>query len=152
MPLSASSMINREEIIPQLQQALDALPEELRVARWMVKEREAYRARVKSEGEEIMAVARARAEQMVQRTEVIKAAEYRARRIVAEAEDRARRLKLEAEDWCDHKLGKFEVVLQKTLNTITTGRERFQGMKVRQPEKPENATPTDDDVFDQDSG
>ena len=113
MPLSASSMINKEEILPVLQQALASLPDELRAARWLLKERDEFRARMEKEGEEIIAAARARAEQMVQRTEVARAAEQKARQIVTEAEDRARRLKLETEDWCDQKLGGFEVVLQK---------------------------------------
>lgn len=153
MPLSASSMINKEEILPVLQQALAGLPEELRAARWMVKEREAYRARMEREGEDIMAAARARAEQMVQRTEVMKAAEHRARRIVAEAEERARRMKLETEDWCDQKLGGFEAVLQKTLRTVASGRERLQGVTARSAPEPEpEPEPADsDDVFDQDS-
>lgn len=152
MPLSASSMINKEEILPVLQQALAGLPEELRAARWMVKERDAYRSRMEREGEDIMAAARARAEQMVQRTEVMKAAEHRARRIVAEAEERARRMKLETEDWCDQKLGGFEAVLQKTLRTVASGRERLQGVTARSAEPEPAPEPDDsDDVFDQDS-
>lgn len=153
MPLSASSMINKEEILPVLQQALAGLPEELRAARWMVKEREAYRSRMEREGEDIMAAARARAEQMVQRTEVMKAAEHRARRIVAEAEERARRMKLETEDWCDQKLGGFEAVLQKTLRSVASGRERLQGVAARSaPEpEPEPELADSEDVFDQDS-
>lgn len=158
MPLSASSMINKEEILPVLQQALAGLPEELRAARWMVKEREAYRARMEREGEDIMAAARTRAEQMVQRTEVMKAAEHRARRIVTEAEEHARRMKLETEDWCDQKLGGFEAVLNKTLRTVASGRERLQGVTARTaaPEPgpdpdPESADADSDDIFDQDS-
>lgn len=152
VPLSASSMINKEEILPVLQQALAGLPEELRAARWMVKERDAYRSRMEREGEDIMAAARARAEQMVQRTEVMKAAEHRARRIVAEAEERARRMKLETEDWCDQKLGGFEAVLQKTLRTVASGRERLQGVTARSAEPEPAPEPDDsDDVFDQDS-
>ncbi len=157
MPLSASSMINKEEILPVLQQALAGLPEELRAARWMVKERQAYRARMEREGEDIIAAARARAEQMVQRTEVIKAAEHRARRIVTEAEDRSRRQKLEAEDWCDQKLGGFEAVLNRTLRTVVSGRERLQGVTARSAPEPEPApgasadSADSDDIFDQDS-
>lgn len=158
VPLSASSMINKEEILPVLLQALAGLPEELRAARWMVKEREAYRARMEREGEDIMAAARTRAEQMVQRTEVMKAAEHRARRIVTEAEEHARRMKLETEDWCDQKLGGFEAVLNKTLRTVASGRERLQGVTARTaaPEPgpdpdPESADADSDDIFDQDS-
>ena len=39
MPLSASVMVNREEFGEILQDAIDGLPEELRQARWLLKER-----------------------------------------------------------------------------------------------------------------
>src|SRR5512140_3169766 len=45
MPLSASVMVNREELGEILQDAMDGLPEELRQARWLLEEREAARAR-----------------------------------------------------------------------------------------------------------
>lgn len=152
MPFSTSVMINGEELLGILQRAFTALPEELRAARWMLKERDDMRLRTQREGEEIIAAARARAEQMVQRSEVVKAAEMRARRTVSEAEERARRMKLETEDWCDQRLATFEAMLHKTLNTVTTGRQRLQDTQLPRPEEPAPRSEVDDDVFDQDVG
>ncbi len=152
MPFSTSVMINGEELLGILQRAFTALPEELRAARWMLKERDDMRLRTQREGEEIIAAARARAEQMVQRSEVVKAAEMRARRTLSEAEDRARRMKLETEDWCDQRLATFEAMLHKTLKTVTTGRQRLQDTQLPRPEQPAPRPPVDDDVFDQDVG
>ena len=42
-------------------------------------------------------------------TEVVKAAEARARQVVEKAEDHARRMRLECEDFCDQKLASFEM-------------------------------------------
>ena len=39
MPLSASVMINRDEVAELLEEAIARLPEELRAARWLLKER-----------------------------------------------------------------------------------------------------------------
>jgi hypothetical protein len=152
MPLSASSMINKEEILPLLQQALAALPEELRAARWLLKEREDHLARMRQEGEEILAAARTRAEQMVQRTEVTKMAGQRAQKVVNDAEDRARQLKLETEDWCDQRLGGIEGILQKSLRAVATGRARMQGTERTRPapEPPSEEPP--EKFFDQDAG
>ena len=152
MPFSTSVMINGEELLGILQKAFAALPEELRAARWMLKERDDMRLRTQREGEEIIAAARARAEQMVQRSEVVKAAEMRARRTVSEAEERARRTKLETEDWCDQRLATFEAMLNKTLNTVTTGRQRLQDTQLPRPAPPAPPTTVEDDVFDQDLG
>ena len=152
MPFSTSVMVNAEELLGMLQKAFAALPEELRAARWMLKERDDMRLRTQREGEDIIAAARARAEQMVQRSEVVKAAEMRARRTIDEAEERARRMKLETEDWCDQRLAAFEAMLHKTATAVATGRQRLQETRLPRPAPAPPAPELDDDVFDQDVG
>ena len=152
MPFSTSVMINGEELLGMLQKAFAALPEELRAARWMLKERDDMRLRTQREGEDIIAAARARAEQMVQRSEVVKAAEMRARRTIDEAEERARRMKLETEDWCDQRLAAFEAMLHKTATAVSTGRQRLQDTRLPRPAPAPSPPELDDDIFDQDVG
>ena len=127
MPLSTSVMVNRDEVLELLEEAMDRLPDELRAARWLLKEREEYLAKVRREGEEILDQARARAERMVQRTEVVKGAEARARRIVDSAEAEARRLRNECEDYCDQRLASFEIILERTMKMVGAGRAKLQG-------------------------
>jgi hypothetical protein len=127
VPLSASSMISKEEVLELLDEALAQLPEELRAARWLLKEREEYLARVRHEGDEILDQARTRAERMVARTEVVKAAETRAYQIIDTAEAEARRLHHEVEDFCDQKLASFEIVLERTMKLVASGRQKLQG-------------------------
>ncbi len=127
LPLSASSTINKEDVLALIDEIQAAMPDELRSARWLLKEREEFRAKMRREGDEIVALARNRAEQMVQRTQVVKAAEARARKVLETAESDARRLRLEAEDYCDQKLGSFENVLQRTLQQVGAGRAKLQG-------------------------
>lgn len=154
MPLSASSMINKEEVLAVLQAAVQGLPDELRAARWLLKERADFLAKVQHEGDQIIATARAQAEKMVQRTELVKTAEERARRVVAEADDQARALKLETEDWCDQKLGAMEVVLERTMKTVASGRARLQGADQRPAEAEAAPAPEEpaEPFFDQDDG
>jgi cell division septum initiation protein DivIVA len=126
MPLSASVMVNRDEVLELVDEALNRLPDELRAARWLLKERQEFLAKVQREGDEILEAARVRAERMVQRTEVVRAAQHSARRTVDEAEAEARRLRHEAEDFCDQKLAQFEIVLDRTTKTVQAGRARLQ--------------------------
>lgn len=126
LPMSASARIDKDEVLDLLDEALERLPDELREARWLRKERDEYLSKMQADGEEIIEAARARAERMVQRTEVVKAAEHRARRILDGAEAEARRLRLECEDYCDQKLAGFEVVLERTLKVVGSGREKLQ--------------------------
>lgn len=127
MPLSASVMINKEEVLELLDEALERLPDELRAARWLLKERDEFLAKTRRDADDILDEARARAERMVQRTEVVKAAELRARQTIDAADDEARRLRLECEDYCDQKLASFEIVLERTLKTVSAGRSKLQG-------------------------
>jgi cell division septum initiation protein DivIVA len=127
VPLSASSMIAKDEVLELVDEALASLPEELRAARWLLKEREEFLARTRHEADEIIAQARARAERMVQRTDVVKAAEQRAYGIVDAAEADARRLRHEVEDFCDQKLASFEIVLERTQKLVAAGRAKLQG-------------------------
>jgi cell division septum initiation protein DivIVA len=134
VPLSASSMIAKEEVLELIDEALDHLPEELRAARWLLKEREEYLANTRHEAEEIITQARARAERMVQRTEVVKAAEARARHINEEAEANARRMRREAEDFCDQRLASFENVLSKVQKSVAMGRQRLAAPTIEESE------------------
>jgi hypothetical protein len=125
MPLSSSPRIDRDEIIELLEEALSRLPDELRQARWMLKERQEFVTKTRREADEILEAARVRAERMVQRTEVVRAAEQRARQVMETAETDSRRLQHETEDFLDQRLGSFEILLDKLQKTVAAGRQRL---------------------------
>jgi hypothetical protein len=127
VPLSASSMISKDEVLGLIDEALAQLPEDLRAARWLLKEREEFLARTRHEADDIVDQARTRAERMVQRTEVVKAAEQRAYETIDAAQADARRLRHEVEDFCDQKLASFEIVLERTQRLVGAGRAKLQG-------------------------
>jgi hypothetical protein len=134
IPLSSSPMINRDEILEILDEALNRMPDELRQARWLLKERDAFLTKTRREADDILDAARAHAERMVQRTEVVRAAELRARQIVEAAEAESRKMRLETEDFCDHRLASFEIVLDKLAKTVAAGRERLNlGLQKEEP-------------------
>ena len=149
MPLSASVMINKEEISELLEEAIERLPDELREARWLRKEREEYLTKMRDDGDEILDAARAHAERMVQRAEVVKSAEHRARRIIDGADAEARRLRLECEDFCDQKLAGFEIVLERTLKVVGSGREKLQATNLARGEPEALESAAADQYFDQ---
>jgi hypothetical protein len=157
MPLSTSAMINRDEVLALVNEAIDRLPDELKAARWLLKEREEFLARVQGEGEEILDEARAQAGRMVERTEVAKAAEQRARKTIERAEDEARRIRHEVEDFCDQKLASFEGILDRVRLTVAEGREKLQAIAPTPEEEPLDdvaqfrpQVDTSGGVFDQD--
>ena len=153
MPLSTSVMINRDEVLELVEEAVNRLPEELRAARWLLRERQEFLNKVQREGDDILEAARVRAERMVQRTEVVREAQAAARRTVEEAEAQARRLRHQAEDFCDQKLAQFEIVLDRTIKTVQAGRSRLSVAVDRDDASTAAAAAADDEggFFDQDT-
>lgn len=127
VPMSSTVMIHREEVLDILDDVLAHLPDELRAARWLLKERDELRAKAHREAEEIIADAKSHVARMVQRTEVVKTAAAEAQRIRDDAETEARRMMREAEDYCDQKLASFEVVLDRLSKTVAGGRRKLAG-------------------------
>jgi len=126
MPLSSSVLVQRDELVDLLQMALESMPDELRQARWLLREREEFLADRRREADELLEEVRAQAERMVQRTEIVRQANQVAQRVLDDARDESRRLRHEAADFCDQKLAAFEIVLDRTLKTVQAGRERLQ--------------------------
>ncbi len=146
VPLSSSVMITKDEVLELLEDALERLPDELRQARWMLKEREEFLAKVAREGDDILEQARIRAERMVERQEIVREARHTAQRLVDEAREEARRLRLEAEDYCDQKLAAFEIVLDRTMKTVLAGREKLRATPL--PAEGRSGALTDGDDLD----
>ena len=153
MPMSASVLVNREETLEIVDDALHSLPEELRHARWLLKEREEYLAQARRDAEDIVEAARVQAERMVERTEVAREARRVAQQVISHAEADSRRLRHEAEDYIDQKLASFEVVLERTMQTVQRGREQLQAVVgPMPPDPPVETLPALDEsgLFDQD--
>lgn len=126
-PLSTQVKVDRDEVLEMLDQAIERLPDEVRAARWLLKDRDEFLARTQREADDILAAARGQAERMVQRSEVMKAADAKARRLVEQARSEASRLRNEADDFCDQRLAQFETVLERTMNVVVAGRVKLRG-------------------------
>ena len=122
MPLSTSVMMNRDEVLELLDETIERLPDELRAARWLLKEREEFLAKVQREGDDILDQARRVPSAWCSAPRSCR----RARPAPGDrraGQDEAARLRNEAEDYCDHKLASFEIVLDRTMKTVGRARE-----------------------------
>ncbi len=127
MPFSSSVMVNEAEIFELLDELRAALPDELKQARWLVKEKQDMLDEARGEAERIKEEARVERENMIQETEIVNAARGEADRILDDANGRAREVRLEAEDYADERLANLEVTCYKLLEVIKRARERLQG-------------------------
>ena len=126
VPLTDQVRIDREEIWEILDQMRATIPEEIKQARWIVKERQEMLAEAKREAERLVAEARERAAELASQQEVVRQAEQQARSLLGEARRREREVRLGAEDYADEILATLEVNLGKFLTAVQRGREQLQ--------------------------
>lgn len=140
MPLSSSVLVSREEVLQMLAEMQEELPEEIKQARWIVRDREDLLAKARSDGEKVVERAHEEQARLARREEIAKRAQEEADRILEDAEDKAVGVTRESEDYVDAKLAQFENTLRriledslattraisKTLDQIEVGRERLR--------------------------
>ena len=141
MPLSSSALINRQEMLELLEEARNDLPEEIKQARWIVKDRQDLLNKARKEAEAIVESGHAERDRTVSEQEVVQAARQEADRTIAEAREQSRLIRLEAEDYVDAKLAQFEIVLEKTrsdlekaMDQVRRGRDKLRGITPAQQE------------------
>lgn len=138
MPMSASVLVNRAELLSLVEQVRQALPGQLRDADEIVASADAQRATARadaeralaaarSDGERIVADARAQADRLVDAEHVVVEAKERAGQVLHSARTEAEELRREADDYCDRCLADLEIDLGKVLAQVQTGRARLAG-------------------------
>jgi hypothetical protein len=136
VPLSNNVLIDREMLLERLQKIQAELPNELRAARWMVREREAFIARTNERAKEITEKANAESRRLVSENHVLAEAVEEANVLVRRAEGDSRRMRLEAEDEIDSHLSRIETLLTELLGRVHYSRDEFHRARPKPPEVP----------------
>ncbi|MCG5119721.1 cell division initiation protein [Streptomyces albidoflavus] len=127
MPMSASCVINRAELLALLEEVREALPGSLAQAQELIGDREQLVEQARQEAERIIQSAHAERGTLVSGTAVAQRSQDEADRILAEARAEAEEIRAQADDYVDSKLANFEVVLTKTIGSVGRGREKLLG-------------------------
>jgi vacuolar-type H+-ATPase subunit H len=126
MPMSASIVVNKAELIAMLAELREALPTELAQAQQTVQQGDQVVEDARREAERIVREAQGERARLISGTEVAMRAQAEADRILAEARSESAEERREADDYVDSKLANFEVVLTKTLGAIGRGRAKLR--------------------------
>ena len=127
MPMSASCVVNRGELLSLLEEVREALPGSLAQARELLGGHEQLSEQARQEAERIVAAAHAERSTLISETAIARTAREEADRILADARRDAEEVRAEADDYVDSKLANFEVVLNKTIGSVDRGREKLLG-------------------------
>lgn len=136
VPLSGNVLVDREEMLSLLNRLRGHLPEELRAARWMVREREAFVRRTNEEARGILDKAKERAQELVSESSIVAEAVEEANALIRRAEGEARRTRLEAEDVAESNLTRLEQLFVNLLQEIRTARAELHTARPPEPEPP----------------
>ena len=125
MPMSASCVINRGDVLAAIDDVIDNLPDEIADAQHVIDRAQAKIAEGEAAAGKILAEAREHAAQLAQHSEVVRVAEQQADQLIAEAEEEAAALRRETDEFIDQRMAGFESVLHKTASQVKTARMRL---------------------------
>lgn len=126
IPLSASCLVNRAELLSLVERAKAELPAELdEAAALLVAHQEVIDA-AERDRDQLLADARDQVEDLLAESAVVAGASARAEQILDAARAEAARLLREADDYCDGKLADFEADLQRLTGQVRRGRDRLR--------------------------
>ena len=127
VPLSASCVLHRGEILEILDGARAALPNDLEAARKILASRDSLIEEGRTSAEALIASAREEVSRMIEQTAIVSAAREEAQHILDDAHLEADGEREEVEKYIDSRLATLEVILNKTSDAVARGRERLAG-------------------------
>jgi hypothetical protein len=133
VPLSASCVVHRGELLEILDGVKSSFPQDFFLAQDVIREREIILEEARQSADVLIGHAREEMARMVEQTEIVAAAQLEAKRILAEATDGANAKREEIDGYIDARLATLEVVLNKTLDVVTRGREEISGNRTIDP-------------------
>lgn len=127
VPLSASCVIHRGEMLELLDEARAALPRDFESAQRVISMRDAIIDEGRLSAEAMISMAREDVARMVEQTSIVQNARDEARKILGDAREQGIQEKAEVEEFIDGRLATLEVILNKTQDAVSRGRERLAG-------------------------
>lgn len=125
MPMSASCVVNRGEVLTAIDEVIDHLPEEISDAQRVIDRSSAKVAEGEAERDRLVAEAKDEVERLAREGEIVRKAEELAAQIRADAEREAAELRKETDLFVDSRMAGFESVLHKTSSQVRTARARL---------------------------
>jgi hypothetical protein len=131
VPLSASFVLHRGEFLELLDLIKDGLPKDLEYAQQIIAKRDQIIEEGHQNAESLIVNAREEVAQMIEQTAIVKAAREESKRILAQGREAAEDERAEVEKYIDSRLATLEVILNKTMDAVTRGREKLAGADER---------------------
>lgn len=127
VPLSASCVVHRTELLDILDEARNLLPQDFSSAQHLLATRDSIIEEGRHSAEQLVSMAREEVARMVEQTSIVQAARDESQKILDDARATAESERQEVENYIDSRLATLEVILSKTMDAVSRGRERLAG-------------------------
>ena len=131
VPLSASCVVNRSEMLKLLDSIKVAFPNDLAKAISIQRRQEDILEDANQQADAIIEQARQEVARLVEQTTIVSSARKEANRILADATSESKKDREEIEAYIDSRLATLEVILNKTLDVISKGRDQLGGFETK---------------------
>ena len=131
VPLSASCVINRSELLQLLDKIKVSFPNDLAKAIAIQRDKENILEDAHEQADAIIEQAREEVARLVEQTTIVSSARKEANRILAEANTDGEKSREEIDDYIDSRLATLEVILNKTLDVVSKGRDKLDGFETK---------------------
>lgn len=126
IPMSASCVVNRSELLTALDELADMLPQAFGESDRVLAERDKVIERAHSQAREILAGAERERDRLVSDSDVLALSQNEAAKVIDQARAETEGLRRDADDYVDSKLAHFELALSETLKAVHRGRDRLR--------------------------
>lgn len=126
IPFINRSLMDKEELLADIEDIRLQLPEELKQARWMKEERKKIIAEAQQEAEGIIKAAEEKTILMVQEHEITKKAYERAANMIDSAKANAQETKNQTIEYCDEILYSMQQKFESLVDTLKESRTNLK--------------------------
>ena len=131
VPLSASCVLNRGEMLQILDKVKVSFPSDLAKAIAVLRDKDQILESAREQADAIIAQAREEVARLVEQTSIVTNARKEAQKVMAEVTAESNASRDEIDEYIDTRLATLEVVLNKTLDVISKGRDQLGGFETK---------------------
>lgn len=119
-------LVDIDRFLDRVDRIRAVLPEELEASRILLAEKQDIIEGAQAEATQYMEESTSMVERLIDDNEIARRAQSRAEQIVTEAQDLARRNRREADEYADGVLTHVQLVLQKGLDAVISGKDELR--------------------------
>jgi vacuolar-type H+-ATPase subunit H len=129
LPFASKALIDKERCLEVIKDIRLSLPDEIKQAEWVKKERQRILIEAQKEAETITKEAEQRIKALVDENEITQSAYQQSRAIVETAQENAKDIRLGAKEYADSILEDVELYLSEQLEILRGNRQELNAKK-----------------------